>query len=611
MWFGTADGLNRYDGQNIKIYKISDKKIVNSNFVRGNICEDSKGNIWFCNETGLYCYNPLDDKLLRKVVFKKLRWATGIFMDKNDKFFLLHPGLGIYEFDTNTYQIILTACRFKTPYYTYVSEYSATNSRNTIWIKAPYANEILVYNTQNRTVKYLKTIIKFKSIFYAGNGKLYMGNKTGNFTITDTSLHLIDKITYTSKTKSLLEIRILHIDNYNRLWISTIDNGLMCYNEITKTFTHYLHNNSQVKSLPVNIISPLYIDRANNLWIGTDGGGVSKLDLKPPKFNLFPLNEGDYPFLKDYFIKCFYEDDYVKIWFGTHSSGFNIYNPRTGDVKNYNIQPAKSKGLPGSVISGIFKSKRGSIWIATSMGICAFNKNSNTFTTIKITDGPKLNEHNNFVYKIIELDNGDMVAATFYGLMVIKKANGVFTGAFCKPKPESNIFMTDVVEMNDHSFWASSPLYGIIHYKRLGNDFVILEKQLPLIDLRSIHKDEKNGNVLWVCTGIGLIKYNTLTRGQTLYNEKNGMANSYVYGVLEDEQHNFWMSTNMGICFFNRKENTFQNFTANDGLQSNEFNTQSFYKGKSGNIYFGGIQGFNWFKPETIKTLRLQFQGWQ
>jgi len=81
-----------------------------------------------------------------------------------------------------------------------------------------------------------------------------------------------------------------------------------------------------------------------------------------------------------------------------------------------------------------------------------------------------------------------------------------------------------------------------------------------------------------------------------------GMANSYIYGVLEDEQHNFWMSTNMGLCFFNRRDNTFQNYTAKDGLQSNEFNTQAFYKGPSGTIYFGGIKGFNWFNPKTIKT---------
>jgi signal transduction histidine kinase len=87
------------------------------------------------------------------------------------------------------------------------------------------------------------------------------------------------------------------------------------------------------------------------------------------------------------------------------------------------------------------------------------------------------------------------------------------------------------------------------------------------------------------------------------------MTNSYVYGVLEDSQHNFWISTNMGLSFFNRGENTFQNYSVKDGLQSNEFNTQAFYKGPSGNMYFGGIKGFNWFNPNAVKTIAASQPG--
>jgi len=242
------------------------------------------------------------------------------------------------------------------------------------------------------------------------------------------------------------------------------------------------------------------------------------------------------------------------------------------------------------------------MWIAASLGIAIFNEKQGIFDPVKIVSGLTLNEHTNFIYKLIQLDNGEIVAGTIGGLMTIKKNKTAYTGTFGRRKMENNILITDVVEMADHTLWASSPLHGLIHYKKTGDDFTAIEKRLPLIDLRSIHQDEQDKNILWICTGIGLIEFNTHTQKQTFYDERNGMANSYIYGVLEDEQHNFWMSTNMGIIFFDRAAGIFQSYTAKDGLQSNEFNTQAFYKGPSGNMYFGGIKGFNWFNPKTIKA---------
>jgi signal transduction histidine kinase/ligand-binding sensor domain-containing protein len=602
MWFGTADGLNRYDGQNIRIYKINDKKIANSNFIHGNICEDSRGNIWFCNETGLFYYDPLTDKLTRKLVFKKYGWTAGIFIDDKDIFYIFDPGSGIFGYHIQTKQLVLTACRLQKPYFNFIAEELTTNCKNTIWLKAQDGTGVFALNTHNGKLTFNRSVIKFYATFYAGNGKLYNLDAPGKLTITDTTFRVLDTISYQIPANKTLDVQAICRDAYHRVWISTYDNGLVCYDESTRTFTDYLHDNSKLKTLPINIISVLCIDRSGNLWIGTDGGGVCKLDLKPPKFNLFPLNEGDYPLLKDYFIKCFYEEKNGQIWFGTHSSGLNVYDPTTRNIKSYNYQVYRSKGLPGPIVSSIFKDRVGQMWIAASLGIAIFSEKTGVFEPVKIASGLMLNEHTNFIYKLIQLDNGEIVAGTIGGLMTIKKTGATYTGTFGRPKMENNILITDVVEMTDHTLWASSPLHGLIHYKKAGDDFTAIEKRFPLIDLRSIHQDEQDKNILWICTGIGLIKFNTLTEKQIVYDERNGMTNSYIYGVLEDEQRNFWMSTNMGIIFFDRTAGTFQNYTAKDGLQSNEFNTQAFYKGPSGNMYFGGIKGFNWFNPKTIKA---------
>ena len=602
MWFGTADGLNRYDGENIRIYKINDKKIANSNFIHGNISEDSHGNIWFCNETGLFYYDPLNDKLSRKLIFKKYGWTAGIFIDSNDIFYIFNPAAGIYAYHISTSQLILTACRLKEPYTNFVSEQLTTDYKNTIWIKSPEDKGVFAFNTQTGKLKFIRPAIDFYSTFYTGDGRLYNLQSPGKIIVTDSAFNVLDSVAFGLPLNKTLDVQAIRSDAYHRIWISTYDNGLLCYDEHTRTYINYLHDNSRVKTLPINILSALCIDRSGNLWIGTDGGGVCKLDLKPPKFNLFPLNEGDYPFLKDYFIKCFFEDKSGRIWLGTHSSGLNIYDPETRLIKSYDYQHYKSKGLPGSIISSILKDRDGQIWISGSLGITIFDEATGIFKPVKVINGPVLNEHSNFVYKLIQLENGELVGATAYGLMTIKKNGAGYTCFFDKSKTANVFLTTDVVEMGDHTLWASCPLHGLIHYKKKGDEFEVLEKRFLLIDIRSIHPDEKDRNALWIGTGIGLIEFNTLTNKQSFYDERNGMANSYVYGVLEDEQHNFWMSTNMGLIFFDRQEGTFQNYTAKDGLQSNEFNTQAFYKGASGNMYFGGIRGFNWFNPKITRT---------
>jgi signal transduction histidine kinase/ligand-binding sensor domain-containing protein len=611
MWFGTADGLNRYDGKNIKIYKINDEKKSNLNAIRGKLCEDRLGRIWFCNETGIFFYDPVTDSLICKVTFSMNQQTLGLFIDKQNVFYFIHTGTGIYAYDIAADKLTLTHCRFKISGISFSDVSVTNNQKNLIWIPATNAkaNVIFTFNTQTNKVSSVSTGGLISSVFYGGNGRLYHIILPGKLLVTDTAMHKLYEVNYPLSKNKMLDVQSVYADAYHRVWLATIDNGLLCYNETTKTFASYIHDNSKQRSLSINILSSLYIDGAENMWIGTDGGGVCKLDLKPPKFNLFPLNEGDHPFLKDYFTRCFYEDEKGNIWFGTHSSGLNKLDPLTGSIKNYNYHQGVKNGLPGPVIGAIFKDKQGKVWVAYSTGVAIFNERHNSFTPIKIIGGPALNEHTNFIYKIIQQQNGEMIAATFGGLMVIKKAGGMYVGVFGKSKSETNILVTDILEMPDHTFWATSPVKGLMHYRKNGNEFIIIERKFPFVDLRSVHLDEENHHILWIGTGTGLVQFNTLSGANLRYDERQGMANSYVYGLLEDEQHNFWISTNKGICFFNRKNHSFQNYNAKDGLQSNEFNTQAFYKGQSGVLYFGGIKGFNWFIPSQVKVSSTNAPG--
>ncbi|MCW3108756.1 MAG: hypothetical protein JWQ09_3262, partial [Segetibacter sp.] len=183
---------------------------------------------------------------------------------------------------------------------------------------------------------------------------------------------------------------------------------------------------------------------------------------------------------------------------------------------------------------------------------------------------------------------------------VAKQKNGKYEGLYFKDNPSLTSVTTDVAEMPDKMIYATLPARGLNQYKQNENGYELVNTFFSGIDLRSVRRDEKAQEYLWIGSGKGLIHFNTFTHAYQVWDEKDGMANSYVYGSLEDSTGNVWLSTNKGLSFYNRQENKFENYSFLDGLQSNEFNTQAFYKSTTGVFYFGGIKGFNWFKPGYV-----------
>jgi signal transduction histidine kinase len=231
------------------------------------------------------------------------------------------------------------------------------------------------------------------------------------------------------------------------------------------------------------------------------------------------------------------------------------------------------------------------------MGFSIFNEKRNKFTTVPVTPRGQLTPGNIYVSSMVQLSRGDLLAATAMGLVLIKKTGKGFQAKVFNTGPVASQ-STAAIEMDPGDIWFTCPsygVYGLMHAKLVGDSLVLREKFFQGINLRCMHRDELERNIIWVASSKGLIKFNTLNKRFVVYDEAQGMANSYLYGILEDARHNLWLSSNGGLIYFDRKNHFFQNYTVNDGLQSNEFNTGSFYKGASGTFYFGGVKGFNWF----------------
>lgn len=605
MWFGTADGLNRYDGDEIKVYKTRTdlNKRGNSNFIRGKLCEDKKGNIWFSTETGLYYYNRTEDRVKEGYIFPEIK--TGLIyyylqgIDNDETLWLLNRGIGVASFQVSNKTWKIYEYSFTPDINRLSTEFVTMDRQSNIWISWYKNDGMLLFNTKEKKYEHFFSG-KTSSAICFGKGKHYLSDE--NFIYRFDSLtHKTDSFQIDLFSQYVVQRKFSYKDSYGNLWCSQSDEGLLYFDFTARKVRQFQRKLSGQKTLSSNIIRTVYEDRSGNLWIGTDGGGVCKLDLKPPFFNLFPVSEGDYPAIPDFFIRSLYEDIKGRIWFGT-LKGFNIYDQRNGSIQHFENNLNNPQSLQGNQVSCIFQDREGNTWIGHEDGLSIFNEKLKRFTPVKLEFNFQVNKHSTFVYKIIQLNNGQLLVATNTQLVILlRKKDGSFYGTvkFYNPGVIPSA-ITGITEDARGQIWLSSSSAGLIVASFSGDSLLVKESFFSGIDFRSIHVDETDGEILWLASGKGLIRFDTRSKKHQLYNESNGMANSYIYGILEDGNHNFWMSTNGGLIYFDRKKNSFQNYSVNDGLQSNEFNTGAFYKGASGNFYFGGVKGINWFRSGSF-----------
>lgn len=614
MWFGTADGLNRYDGNEIRIYKNKEKieNSGNSNLIRGKFCEDENFNIWFTTETGLYYFDRQQEVIKPYWIFPKQ--AAGILfyelvsLDKQQNLWLFNKSAGLVQINIKTGVRNHFQYPFKLPNLNMTYSDACVDSEGNIWFNVYSEEGFYRFNITTHQFNLFFKDKNYLNIFF-GREKIYAISKTKIYRL-DNFFVMKDSMDMGFAQNLNGNIHNIYEDEFDRLWVPSTSHGLFCYDFKQKKVFQYNHDNSKPTSISSNYATVVSCDRSQNLWIGTDGGGACKLDLKPSRFNLFPISESDHA-LKDYFVKCIFEDDKKRIWFGTNSNGLAIYDAEYRTIQNFIHEEQNASSLPGNNVGAIFKDRQNNMWIGCDLGIAIFNEQKKTFARINLKLPIHLLPNQPFVYRFVQQKNNDVLALTPHGLIRIRKnKQGKFSGVPEYSTAKSNFGIIDIAETSENDVWMASPLNGLFHctFQYENDSFIVKEKFFSGIDVRSIHKDETDSEILWLASGKGLIRFDIRTKEFRLFNEEDGMANSYVYGILEDEKHNFWMSTNGGLIYFDRANNIFQNFKATDGLQSNEFNTGAFYKGASGNFYFGGIKGFNWFKNIDSASMKMAYK---
>ncbi|MFQ5605195.1 MAG: two-component regulator propeller domain-containing protein [bacterium] len=422
----------------------------------------------------------------------------------------------------------------------------------------------------------------------------------------------------------------LYVDNSGLLWIATDGGGLNCFNPETAIFTQWLTEPGKPSSLSDNEVTTIFEDRAGVLWIGTSGGGVCKVGRNRGAENRFLhwlYVTGDSSSLSNNDVRAIYEDESGAIWIGTYGGGLNQFDRETGKFKHWISQRGDIEGLGIDIyypqvnnIIAIFEDSYKILWLGTYGGkFLQFDRKTKKFVPwpyaygIHTVFGKGLNQK--YVLSFFE-DTTDSSSVLWIGTHAGGLNQMIWDG---KKKVMFNHFVHEAgkregLNNNDvRCFYEDQA--GRLWLGTGGGGINLFNRETGTVthwinnpdDSTSLSNNfvqcifEDNSETIWVGTEGGLNRFDPKTRRFNRYTEKDGLPNDNICGILEDASGNLWLSTKKGVSKFNPKSKTFRNYDVYDGLQSNEFNRGAFFNSRNGEMFFGGVNGFNSFYPDSIE----------
>lgn len=640
MYFGTEDGLNIYDAYSFKVLRKSE----NPNSLSYNditaLCEDKFGRLWIGTfNSGVNLYIPWKKKFIR---FNYNGGSLNSLSNDNINTIVedLEGNIWVGT-DNGLNQIVKTIPTDTT--FTIRRGVKVSDKKNVLEnIKVISLlidrQGVLWVGTNNGLSKIFKedgksfyTIITYlkepasknslsdnniRSIFEDANGNLWIGTDYGLNKISsidrNKTFPKFNQYLYTSSNKNSIshnEIYAISEDASGMIWIGTNGGGVTIYDTKKNRFTSYRHDQLDNRSLSTDEIRSLYMDRSGIMWIGTYGSGINKVSRGAGQFYHYKHRQDDPTSLSHSIIWSFYEEGDSVLWIGTHN-GLNKLDRKTNTYKYFFHIPGKNS-LSNNVVRVITPVNGGKLLIGTNGGgIDEFDPKTGHFKNwSNVSDNPNSLAHNEIrsIYK----DRKGIVWIGTYGKGMDKfdPSTGKFKHFVNIPDDSTSLsqnYVRAIIEDDEGFLWIGTEGGGLNKFDKKTEKFISYRTQQGKLNslssdyIFSIFCDD--AGILWLGTyGGGLNRFDTKTGLVNKYSLLDGLPSNSIYGMLKDRDGNFWISTNNGLSKYNPNEKKFKNYNVKDGLQDNEFNGGSYYKTKSGEMLFGGINGFNAFYPENIK----------
>lgn len=599
IWLGTNDGLNRYNGYEFKIYNYEEYQNSISHNGITDITEDKYGNIWVNTVSGVNKINKKTEKISNYTEINgkiKEDSTTEIIVTKDNNILVgTYEGLNIYNAKEDRFDIILeqkdgilSSCIYS------IDE----DINGNIWIGTE-----LGLNKLSKDFKVLETYTSESEIYNIfcddENGFVWAGSDSSGLLKIDTKTKEVTQYINDIEDENSIpanQVGAIIRDIKGNLWVGTT-NGLARYNEKNDSFDVYKNKVYDKNSLVYNDVRSIIEDREGVLWVGTYSG-ISIFDTESSiKYYNAGLDDGY--LLSENMVHGIYEDDEGYLWIGSRTKGVNIIDRENNTSKSINME--NNNVIQSNSINDITGYKD-FIFVATDAGVLKINKKENTIQNYNLEDG-LIGEN---VKDIFVCDKNYLWIGSTNGLNLLDIENDKIIDM--TDYVDEGSYVRYVYQGQDGSYYIGflrDGGLGIIepnsketkYYKNIPNDKTSISSNR----IRYINEDSK-GNI-WIGTSYGLNKYDPKTKVFKRYTTSDGIANNTIYGVLVDDNDNIWVSTNKGISQIDTKNNTVNNLSVTDGLQGNEFNGNAAFKSKSGELFFGGINGLNAFYSEDVNSI--------
>lgn len=625
MWFGTDDGLNKFDGSTFTVFQNNplDSSSISNNNINA-IIQDKEGLIWIGTDWGLNSYSPVTNKFKQYLQNPKKEYQLSDNVIQcliEDEYGIIWIGTengGLVGFDKNIKKF--------TVYKNNPKETSSLPSNN--------INCITQTHDGNMWLGTNVGFSKFKKI-----SGLFI-----NFKFNDSKDSLWN--TYNNKVTCIFE------DSKNRFWIGTDKGGVNTFDINTNQFQDFGLKTTENVENKKNRIRAIIEDADHKIWVATSAG-LTYFDEEKINFVKYYQNQND---INDNFSLNFndlyslYKDKSGSIWIGTYGNGINVFHPKRIIFNHFRKNDYDPKEFTSNLIHGFAQKKDGSLVIGTNGGgLLKFNKEKSSVLNLKNLypkihnsilsihvdkediiwlgtwgNGLQMFDEKNKIVETIELENNKTLNNTI--LCIYEENNilwlGTYSGGlikFNKKTKESTFYNTSNGLGSDKIFCISGnntdtlfigTRYGGLNIFNKKTEkaisYFVDKKCTSCISSNTVINiyDDQKGN-LWLATESGLNKFQKKSQKFITYYKHDGLPNDHIYSIIPDSEGYLWLSTNKGICRFNPNDSiinsqSFRNYDVNDGLQGNEFNQCSYFNSKSGELYFGGTNGFNSFFPINL-----------
>ncbi len=577
IWIGTINGLNILNHSTHKIQRYFHIKNNTNSLVSNNISDqitDNYGNIWIGTTNGLSLYVPSKNRFynLIKNNSDNNTNITRIYKSSNGTIYVGTIQNGLYIYSVNDIN-------------KFINKINSKPNNRTDNLTCTFHYKIVNIGDLQYKINNIRCFTEDKDStllisLNCGTCRYNPKNKTFSpFYFEDINMQKLNSITFLD----------MLLDNNQNLWLITFSKGLYVYNLKTKKVSSAIDQPELFSPFPGYETRDLFIDNSGLIWITTKFHGVYTYDDRQEEYMHIKATNYKHGLKSNSYVLSLLNTDSV-IWIGTKRDGLYSYNIQNNRVTNKNIKLRK--------IQSILQEDSSHLWLGTLKGLAKYNIKTNGYI-----------RYDNSIITAICKNKDLLWIATYNGFKWFNTSKNTFCSYKTKHKSffkNPDIKIMNIVHDKQNILWIATNEYGLYKYE-ISNDSLIqyVHNEEDSVSIsgdmpRALYFD-KNQN-LWVgCKSAGLNRYDKDNDCFFHPSKRQELSDGSIYNIMEDQNNNLWMGTHNGIIKYNIINGILEKYSLDYGLQGKVFELNAFCQTNSGEMYMGGQNGFNRFKPSRIK----------